>query len=62
MGITAYMLSGDVSRVAKAVAGNLGMNPDNIYAEAFPERKVEVVKSLHDSGKTVAFCGDGIND
>ncbi|MCP6760293.1 MAG: heavy metal translocating P-type ATPase [Fischerella sp. CENA71] len=62
MGINAYMLSGDVTRVARAIAGNLGMNPDNIYAEAFPERKVEVVKGLHDSGKTVAFCGDGIND
>jgi Cu2+-exporting ATPase len=62
LGINAYMLSGDVTRVARAVAGELGMNPDNIYAEAFPERKVEVVKSLHDSGKTVAFCGDGIND
>lgn len=62
MGINAYMLSGDVTRVAKTIAGNLGMNPDNIYAEAFPERKVEVVRNLHDSGKTVAFCGDGIND
>ncbi len=62
MGITPYMLSGDVTRVAKAVANNLGMDPNNIYAEAFPEKKVEVVKGLHDSGKTVAFCGDGIND
>ncbi|MCX7595597.1 MAG: heavy metal translocating P-type ATPase, partial [Fischerella sp.] len=62
MGINAYMLSGDVTRVARAIASNLGMNPDNIYAEAFPEKKVEVVKGLHDSGKTVAFCGDGIND
>lgn len=62
LGIEPYMLSGDVTRVAKAVAGELGMNPNNIYAEAFPEKKVEVVKALHDSGKTVAFCGDGIND
>ncbi|KGF72057.1 ATPase [Neosynechococcus sphagnicola sy1] len=61
-GITPYMLSGDVTRVARAVAGELGISPNNIYAEAFPERKVEVVKSLHDSGKVVAFCGDGIND
>ncbi len=61
-GITPYMLSGDVTRVATAVAAELGINPDNVYAEAFPERKVEVVKSLHESGKTVAFCGDGIND
>lgn len=61
-GITSYMLSGDVTRVARAIASELDMDPNNIYAEAFPERKVEVVKSLHDSGKTVAFCGDGIND
>ena len=61
-GITPYMLSGDVNRVAKAVAGELGIHPDCVYAEAFPEGKVEVVKALHDSGKTVAFCGDGIND
>jgi Cu2+-exporting ATPase len=61
-GITSYMLSGDVKRVATGVAQELGISPNNIYAEAFPERKVEVVKSLHDSGKTVAFCGDGIND
>jgi len=62
MGITPYMLSGDIKRVATGVAHELGMDPHNIYAEAFPERKVEVVRELHDSGKTVAFCGDGIND
>ena len=61
-GITPYMLSGDVNRVAHAVAGELGIAPDCVHAEAFPEGKVEIVKSLHDSGKTVAFCGDGIND
>jgi len=62
LGINSYMLSGDVTRVANAVAQELGIAPDCIYAEAFPERKVEVVQALHDSGKTVAFCGDGIND
>jgi len=62
LGITSYMLSGDVKRVAISVADELGIDADKVYAEAFPERKVEVVKSLHESGKTVAFCGDGIND
>ncbi len=61
-GISSYMLSGDVTRVAQAIAKDLDIEPNNIYAEAFPERKVEVVKALHDTGKTVAFCGDGIND
>lgn len=56
------MLTGDIGRVARAVAKDLGIAPEHIYAEAFPEKKVEVVRALHDSGKVVAFCGDGIND
>ncbi len=62
LGIESYMLSGDMKRVAAAVASELGMNPDHVYAEAFPEQKVQVVQALHASGKQVAFCGDGIND
>jgi heavy metal translocating P-type ATPase len=62
MGISVHMLTGDVTRVAHSIANNLGIHPDNVYAEAFPEKKVEVVKAVHESGKTVAFCGDGIND
>ena len=61
-GIDPYMLSGDMKQVARAVATELEMNPNHVYAEAFPERKVEVVQELHDRGRTVAFCGDGIND
>jgi Cu2+-exporting ATPase len=62
MGITVHMLTGDVTRVAHSIANNLGIHPDNVTAEAFPEKKVEVVKEVHDRGRTVAFCGDGIND
>jgi heavy metal translocating P-type ATPase len=62
MGITTHMLTGDVERVAYSIAGNLGIEPKHVTAEAFPEKKVEVVKEVHDRGRTVAFCGDGIND
>ncbi|MCA9952054.1 MAG: heavy metal translocating P-type ATPase [Anaerolineales bacterium] len=62
MKITPYMLSGDMQKVADAIASELGIAPENVYAEAFPERKVEVVKMLQESGKTIAFVGDGIND
>lgn len=62
MGITTHMLTGDVTRVANSIANNLGIDPKNVTAEAFPEKKVEVVKAVHDRGRTVAFCGDGIND
>ncbi|BAU42484.1 heavy metal translocating P-type ATPase [Leptolyngbya sp. O-77] len=61
-GIEVYVLSGDEARVVRAVSHSLGIPPERVYAESFPERKVEVVKALHDSGKTVAFCGDDIND
>ena len=44
------------------MAAELGIAPEHVYAEAFPERKVEVVKQLQESGKTIAFVGDGIND
>jgi len=62
MGITPYMLSGDMKKVADSVAAELGIQPEHVYAEAFPERKVEVVKALQDQGKNVVFVGDGIND
>lgn len=62
MGITPYMLSGDMKKVADAVAAELGIAPQHVFAEAFPERKVEVVKALQESGKSIGFVGDGIND
>jgi len=57
-----HILTGDNKRTAKVVANELGIAPENTHAEAFPETKVAVVKSLHEEGKTVAFVGDGIND
>lgn len=57
-----HLLTGDNKRTAAAVAEELGIPKAYTHAEAFPETKVAVVKALHDSGKTVAFVGDGIND
>lgn len=62
MKISPYMLSGDMQKVASAIAAELGIAEENVFAEAFPERKVEVVKELQESGRTIAFVGDGIND
>lgn len=60
LGIETHMLTGDVERVAQSVAQHLGIN--KVHAQAFPEKKVEVVRKLKESGKVVAFIGDGIND
>lgn len=57
------MLTGDHSKVAEAVAKEIGMN--EYYAELLPGDKVEKVEKLlteKPAGKTLAFVGDGIND
>lgn len=61
-GVEVHMLTGDNQRTATAVAQELGILPEFTHAEAFPEEKARVVRELHESGRTVAFVGDGIND
>lgn len=61
-GIQAHMLTGDVASVAHAVAAELGLQPDEVHAEALPDQKAELVKQLSEQGHKVAFVGDGIND
>lgn len=57
-----YMLTGDSYRVARHVAQQLGIADERVYAEAFPDRKVEVISELQKQNRTVAFIGEGIND
>lgn len=54
------MLTGDNSRVAQAVADQIGV--DDFRAGLLPEDKQRVVKELQGQGRTVAMVGDGIND
>ncbi|BDA67094.1 Cd/Co/Hg/Pb/Zn-translocating P-type ATPase [Calothrix sp. PCC 7716] len=61
-GMSVHLLTGDNKHRAIAVASNLGIPLQNVYAEAFPEQKAEIIRNLHSQGKTVAFTGDGIND
>lgn len=55
-----YLLTGDHKAIANKVAEKLGI--DNVRSELLPEDKVEIVRSLIDEKKKVAFIGDGIND
>lgn len=62
LGLRPVLLTGDSEAVARAVAAEVGIEPDAVIAEVLPADKVEVVKRLQDEGRVVAMVGDGVND
>ena len=62
-GLRAVMLTGDNWRTAKAIARQVGLNPDTeVVAEVLPGAKAAAVRKEQDAGRVVAMVGDGIND
>jgi Cu2+-exporting ATPase len=59
-GIEVYMLTGDNTQTANAVAQKVGIK--NFKAEVMPSDKAEFIIQLQNKGKIVAMVGDGIND
>ncbi len=62
LGLRPILLTGDHHRVAHAVAGQVGIAPEDVIAEVLPAGKVSTVKELQAQGNVVAMVGDGIND
>jgi P-type Cu+ transporter len=62
LGLRPFLLTGDDSRAALAVAGQLGIPDPDVFAGAQPQDKAEVIRRLRDGGLPVAFAGDGVND
>jgi P-type Cu+ transporter len=60
LGLNPVLLTGDNQTVARAVAGEVGI--DTVIAGVLPEGKVEEVRRLQRAGRVVAMVGDGIND
>lgn len=55
------VLTGDHPDTARAVADQLPAL-DAIYWDLKPEDKAEIVRSLKEKRRTIAFAGDGVND
>jgi len=60
MGIRTVMITGDNPLTAAAIAAESGV--DDFLAEATPERKLALIRTLQAEGRLVAMCGDGSND
>ena len=54
------MITGDIEEKANEVAKELGI--DRVYANCLPTGKAQIIEELKNSGRNVAFVGDGIND
>jgi Cu+-exporting ATPase len=62
LGLTPVLLTGDNAPAARAVAAQVGIDPEHVYAEVLPKDKVAVITRLQHEGKVVAMVGDGVND
>jgi len=60
MGIKTIMITGDNPLTAAAIAAEAGV--DDFLAQATPEDKLNLIRTLQKEGKLVAMAGDGTND
>jgi Cu+-exporting ATPase len=61
-GMKTYLVTGDNQLTASRIAAEVGIPPENVFAEVRPEQKADLLKRLQQQGEKVAFVGDGIND
>jgi Cu+-exporting ATPase len=61
-GKTVMLLTGDNERTARAVAEQVGIDPENVRAEVLPDEKADAVESIQSDGTRAMMVGDGVND
>ena len=62
LGLEPILLTGDAPQVAQAIASQVGISAENVYAGVTPEGKSQVIEKLQAAGHRVAMVGDGVND
>jgi Cu+-exporting ATPase len=62
LGLRPWLLTGDNTRAARAVAAEVGIDLDDVHAQVLPADKATVVRHLQQQGRVVAMVGDGVND
>ena len=60
MGLRVVMITGDNSRTAESIAGQVGV--DSFISGVLPREKAQEIKNLQAKGEHVAMVGDGVND
>ncbi|KAJ2973657.1 hypothetical protein NUW58_g8884 [Xylaria curta] len=62
MGIKTAIVTGDQRSTALAVASQVGIATEDVFAGVSPDQKQEIILQLKEKGECVAMVGDGIND
>jgi Cu+-exporting ATPase len=62
LGLRPFLLTGDNEQTALAVAAQLRIPAQDVFAGIRPDGKTDVIAGIEDGGCQVAFVGDGVND
>ncbi|KAI1825665.1 heavy metal translocatin [Xylaria intraflava] len=62
MGIKTAIVTGDQRSTALAVASQVGIASEDVFAGVSPDQKQEIINQFKQKGECVAMVGDGVND
>lgn len=60
LGIQTLMVTGDTEKTAQYIAAKVGIK--QVFSNAKPDEKLEIIRQLQEQGNKVGMIGDGIND
>lgn len=61
-GIKCYMLTGDRKDYAYKIANELSIPISQVYYEADPSKKADILRTIRKENGVICYVGDGIND